>query len=78
MEVFVLIDTVKRANVNSIIVVLPIFPYQRQDRKSYSRNPITASMVACMLEGLGIDRVICFELHACQIQGFFIKCQLII
>lgn len=73
MEVFVLIDTVKRANANSITVVLPIFPYQRQDRKSYSRNPITASMVAGILEGLGIDRLICFELHACQIQGFFHK-----
>jgi ribose-phosphate pyrophosphokinase len=73
MEVFVLIDTVKRSNAKSITVVLPIFPYQRQDRKSYSRSPITASMVAGMLEGLDIDRVICFELHAGQIQGFFHK-----
>lgn len=73
MEVFVLIDTLKRSNVNSITVVLPIFPYQRQDRKSYSRNPITASLVSSILEGLGIDRLICFELHACQIQGFFHK-----
>jgi ribose-phosphate pyrophosphokinase len=73
MEVFILIDTVKRSNAKTITVVLPIFPYQRQDRKSYSRSPITASMVAGMLEGLDINRVICFELHAGQIQGFFHK-----
>lgn len=73
MEVFILIDTVKRANAKTITVVLPIYPYQRQDRKSYSRSPISASMIATMLEGLGIDRLICFELHASQIQGFFHK-----
>lgn len=73
MEVFILIDSVKRSNAKTITVVLPIFPYQRQDRKSYSRSPITASMIASMLEGLSIDRVICFELHAGQIQGFFHK-----
>jgi len=73
MEVFILIDTVKRANAKTITVVLPIYPYQRQDRKSHSRSPISASMIATMLEGLGITRLICFELHACQIQGFFHK-----
>jgi ribose-phosphate pyrophosphokinase len=73
MEVFILIDTMKRSNAKTITVVLPIFPYQRQDRKSYSRSPITASMISSILEGLGIDRVICFELHASQIQGFFHK-----
>jgi len=73
MEVFIMIDTVKRSNAKTITVVLPIFPYQRQDRKSYSRSPITASMVSTMLENSGINRVICFELHAGQIQGFFNK-----
>ena len=73
MEVFILIDTIKRANAKTITVVLPIYPYQRQDRKSYSRSPISASMIANILEGLGITRLICFELHAGQIQGFFHK-----
>lgn len=71
MEVFIMIDAVKRANARTITIVLPVFPYQRQDRKSYSRSPITASMLASILENLGVDRVICFELHAGQIQGFF-------
>lgn len=73
MEVFILIDMVKRSNAKSITVVMPIFPYQRQDRKSYSRSPISSSMIASILENFDIDRVICFELHAGQIQGFFHK-----
>ncbi len=71
MELFVLIDAIKRGSATSIRVILPIFPYQRQDRKDYSRAPISSKMIASFLETQGIDRVITFDLHAGQIQGFF-------
>ncbi|VVU94442.1 N-terminal domain of ribose phosphate pyrophosphokinase [seawater metagenome] len=71
MEMFVLIDALRRASASSITVVLPIFPYQRQDRKSYSRSPISSRMIATFLETQGVSRVIAFDLHASQIQGFF-------
>ena len=73
MELLILIDACKRGSAKSITVILPIFPYQRQDRKSCSRAPISAKVVASTLESQGIDRVICFDLHAEQIQGFFDK-----
>jgi len=76
MELFVLIDAVKRGSATSIRVILPIFPYQRQDRKDYSRAPISSKMIASFLETQGIDRVITFDLHAGQIQGFFDKTML--
>ena len=78
MELFVLIDAIHRGSANSIRVILPIFPYQRQDRKDYSRAPISSKMVASFLETQGVDRVITFDLHAGQIQGFFDKRDLII
>ena len=71
MELFILIDALKRGSANSITVVLPIFPYQRQDRKDYSRAPISSKVISQFLEVQGISRVICFDLHAGQIQGFF-------
>ena len=73
MELLILIDACKRGSAKSITVILPIYPYQRQDRKSYSRAPISAKVIANTLESQGVDRVICFDLHAEQIQGFFDK-----
>ena len=71
MELCVMIDALKRGSARSVTAVIPYYGYQRQDRKDYSRAPISASMIARMLESLGIDRVIVFDLHASQIQGFF-------
>lgn len=71
MELCILIDTVKRGSAKSVTVVMPIFPYQRQDRKDSSRRPISARMITTILESLNISRVIVFDLHAAQIQGFF-------
>ena len=71
VELMVLIDTIKRASCKSLTVVLPIYPYQRQDRKPCSRSPISASMIAKVLKMQNVNRVICFDLHAGQIQGFF-------
>lgn len=71
MELFVLIDAVKRGSAKNITVVLPMYPYQRQDRKDNSRTPISARVITTILESLGVSRVICFDLHADQIQGFF-------
>ncbi len=73
MELFVLIDAIRRGSARSIMVVLPIFPYQRQDRKDCSRAPISSRMISTFLETQGVNRVICFDLHAGQIQGFFDK-----
>tara|TARA_Y100000389_G_C17398398_1_gene483935 strand:+ start:233 stop:1324 length:1092 start_codon:yes stop_codon:yes gene_type:complete len=71
VELMVLIDSIKRASCKSLTVVLPIYPYQRQDRKPCSRSPISASMIAKVLKMQNVNRVICFDLHAGQIQGFF-------
>lgn len=71
MELFILIDAIKRGGANSITIGLPCFPYQRQDRKSCSRSPISAKLIAKFIESLGVNRVICFDVHAEQIQGFF-------
>ncbi len=71
MEVLIAIDACKRASAEKINVVMPYFGYARQDRKAKPRQPITAKLVADMLEGAGASRVITMELHATQIQGFF-------
>ena len=71
MELFILIDAFKRASAESVNVIIPHFPYARQDRKSASREPISARMVANLLTALGVDRIITMDLHADQIQGFF-------
>jgi ribose-phosphate pyrophosphokinase len=71
MELLVLIDAFKRASVKSINVVMPYYGYGRQDRKARPRDPITAKLVANLIETAGAHRVITMDLHAMQIQGFF-------
>jgi ribose-phosphate pyrophosphokinase len=71
MELLIMIDAAKLASANRITAVMPWFPYSRQDKKSTPREPITAKLVAEMLESAGVDRVLTMDLHAGQIQGFF-------
>ena len=71
MELLILMEACKRASAKSITVVIPYFGYARQDRKPVSRTPITAKLVARMLEVAGADRIVTMDLHAGQIQGFF-------
>lgn len=73
MELLIMIDALKRASAASINIVMPYYGYARQDRKARSREPITAKLVANLLETAGADRVITLDLHAPQIQGFFDK-----
>ncbi|PWF99321.1 ribose-phosphate diphosphokinase [Levilactobacillus bambusae] len=71
MELLIMVDALRRASAATINVVIPYYGYARQDRKQRSREPITAKLVADMLETAGISRVIALDLHAAQIQGFF-------
>lgn len=71
METMIMIDACKRSDVNSITLIMPFYPYARQDKKNESRSPISAKVVANMLESAGIDRLVVMDLHAQQIQGFF-------
>lgn len=71
MEILVLTDALRRASAWRINAVIPYFGYARQDKKVQAREPVTAKLVANMLETAGIDRVIAVDLHAGQIQGFF-------
>ena len=71
MEVLVCIDACKRASAGEINVILPYYGYARQDRKAKPRQPISAKLVANLLQTAGANRVIAFDLHANQIQGFF-------
>jgi ribose-phosphate pyrophosphokinase len=71
MELLIMADAIKRASAKSLTVIVPYYGYSRQDRKSKSRQPITAKLVADLMETSGIDRVISIDLHAAQIQGFF-------
>jgi ribose-phosphate pyrophosphokinase len=72
MELLVLIDALKRASVASVTAVMPYFGYARQDRRPRSaRVPITAKVVANMLQAVGVQRLLTMDLHADQIQGFF-------
>jgi len=71
MELLILADALKRSSASSINAVVPYFGYARQDRKAAPRVPITAKLVANMLQTAGINRVITMDLHAGQIQGFF-------
>ena len=70
-ELFIMVDAFKRASASRINVVIPYFGYARQDRKSKPRDPITAKLVANLIEKSGADRLITTDLHAGQIQGFF-------
>ncbi|CAL1695784.1 unnamed protein product [Somion occarium] len=71
MELCIMIHACKIASAKRITAVLPLFPYARQDKKEKSRAPITAKLVANMLQKSGCDHVITMDLHASQIQGFF-------
>lgn len=71
MEVLIMCDALKRASAKTINLVIPYYGYSRQDRKSKSRQPISAKLVADLLQVAGADRVICMDIHAAQIQGFF-------
>lgn len=71
MELLIMIDALKRASANRITAVLPYYGYARQDRKVAPRTPITAKLVADLITTAGADRILCMDLHAGQIQGFF-------
>ena len=71
MELLICIDACKRASAKSITCVIPYFGYSRQDRKAKARQPITAKLVADMLQTAGADRVVSSDLHASQLSGFF-------
>ena len=71
MELFIWIDCLRRASARRITAVIPYFGYARQDRKDEGRTPITARLVANLIERAGADRVVSIDLHAAQVQGFF-------
>ena len=71
MELLIMCDALKRASAKTINLVIPYYGYSRQDRKSRSRQPISAKLVADLLQTAGADRVIFMDIHAAQIQGFF-------
>ena len=71
MELLIMIDAAKRASADRITAVLPYYGYARQDRKDQPRVPITAKLVANVLVAAGANRILCMDVHAAQIQGFF-------
>ena len=71
MELLVMIDACRRASASRITAVIPYFGYARQDRKARARDPITAKLVANLIEKAGADRVLTMDLHSSQVQGFF-------
>ncbi|KPJ65330.1 ribose-phosphate pyrophosphokinase [candidate division WOR-1 bacterium DG_54_3] len=71
MELFIIIDGMKRASAKTVTAVIPHFGYSRQDRKAASREPISARLIANLLETAGADRVVTMDLHSDQIQGVF-------
>ena len=71
MEVLICLDACRRSSAAEVTCIIPYFGYARQDRKAMPRQPITAKLVASMLEEAGANRVVTFDLHAAQIQGFF-------
>ena len=71
MELLIMADAFKRASANHIIAVIPFYGYARQDRKARGREPITAKLMADILQCAGVTRVVTIDLHAAQIQGFF-------
>lgn len=71
MELLILVDALRRSSASSITAVMPYFGYARQDRKAAPRVPITAKLIANMLQAAGVTRVVTMDLHAGQIQGFF-------
>ena len=73
MELFLILDALKRASAAAIHVIMPHFGYARQDKKSLPREPISSRLVADLLLAVGLDRLITMDLHSDQIQGFFSK-----
>lgn len=71
MELFIMIDALKRASAEQINIIMPYYGYSRQDRKAAPRQPISAKLMADLLERSGASRLMCLDLHADQIQGFF-------
>lgn len=71
MELLIMIDSFKRASAGRITAVIPYYGYARQDRKAKARDPITAKLVADLIDAAGTDRVLTMDMHALQIQGFF-------
>ena len=71
VELLVVIDALRRSSASELTAVIPHFGYARQDRKDRPRVPITAKLIATLLEAAGVDRVVCVDLHSDQIQGFF-------
>jgi ribose-phosphate pyrophosphokinase len=71
MELLIIADALRRSSAQRITAVIPYFGYARQDRRTKARTPISAKLVANMLTGAGIERVLTLDLHAAQIQGFF-------
>src|SRR6266571_141886 len=71
MELLIMIDALKRASAARITAVIPYFGYARQDRKDEGRVPISAKLVANLIQASGANRVLTIDLHAAQIQGFF-------
>lgn len=71
MELLIMIDALRRSSAARVTAVIPYFGYARQDRKHEGRVPITAKLVSNMISNAGVDRVLCMDLHATQIQGFF-------
>ena len=71
MEMLIMVDALRRSSARHITAVIPYYGYGRQDRKVQARAPITAKLVADLITAAGTDRVLCLELHAGQIQGFF-------
>ena len=73
METYLLICTCRRSDANSITLIMPNYPYARQDKKDNPRGSISSRDVADLFESAGIDRIVCLDLHSAQIQGFFKK-----
>src|SRR3989338_3851099 len=71
MDLLIMLDALRRASAQRITAVIPYFAYARQDRKDQPRVPITAKLVANILDEAGADRILTLDLHAGQIQGFF-------
>ena len=71
MELLIIVDALRRSSAKRITAVIPYFGYARQDRRTKARTPITAKLVANLLTGAGIERILTLDLHAAQLQGFF-------